>query len=70
MHSTCCTFGVKSILSPLHVAFNDGFRKTFYIARHTSVRMIISGFNVLLVFLTVVCNLFYMIQNMLKIVKF
>ena len=32
--------------------------------------MIINGFNVLPVSLTVVCNLFYMIQNMLKIDKF
>ena len=27
MYGTCCTFGVKSILNPLNVAFNDGFRK-------------------------------------------
>ena len=32
--------------------------------------MIINGFNVLPVSLTVVNNLFYMIQNMLKINKF
>ena len=54
----------------MNIAFNDGFRKFFNIARHTSVRMIINGFNVLPVSLTVACNLFYMIQNMLKIDNF
>ena len=52
------------------MAFNNGFRKIFNIDRHTSVRLIINGFNVLLVFLIFVCNLFYMIHNMLKIDKF
>ena len=60
---TCCNSGVKSILNPLNVAFNDGFRKIFNSARQTSVRMIINGLNALPVSLTVVCNLFYMIQN-------
>ena len=68
-HGTCCTFDFKSILNPLNVAFNDGF-KIFNIARPTCVRLIINGFNVLPVSLTVICNLFYMIQNMLKINKF
>ena len=52
------------------MAFNDGFRKIFNIARHTSVRLNVNGFKILPVFLTVVCNLYYMIQNMLKINKF
>ena len=70
MDDTCCTFGVKSILNSMNVAFNDGFRKICNIAKHTSVRMIINGFNALPVSLTVFCNLFYMIKNMLKIDKF
>ena len=70
MYGTCCTFGVNSILNPLNVAFNDRFNKIFNIAKYTRVRMIINGFIVLLVSLTVVCNLFYMIQNTLKIDKF
>ena len=70
MYGTWCTFGVKSILNPLNVAFNDGFRKILNIARHTRVWLIINGFNVLPVSLTVICNLFYVIQNMLKIDKF
>ena len=62
IYGTCGTFGVKSILNPLNVAFNDGFKKIFNIARHTRVRLInINGFNVLPVSLTVVCNLFYVI---------
>ena len=44
--------------------------KFFNVARHASVRLIINGFNVLPLFLTVVCNLFYMIQNTLKVDKF
>ena len=31
MHGTCCTFGCNSILNPLNVAFNDGFRKKYLI---------------------------------------
>ena len=58
MYGTCCIFGVRSILNPLNVAFNDGLRKIFNIARYTSVWMIINGFNVLLESLTVVCDLF------------
>ena len=69
MYGTCCTFGVKSILNPLNIAFNDGFRKFFNFSRHTRVWLIINSFNVLPVFLTVVYNLFYVIQNMLKIDK-
>ena len=61
IYGTCCTVGVKSILNPLNVALNDGFRKFFNIARHTSVRMIINDFNVLPVSLTDVCNLFYIL---------
>ena len=70
MCGTYCTFGVKSILNPLNVTFNDGFRKIVNFAIHTRVWLIINGFNVLPVSLAVVCNLFYMIQNMLKIDKF
>ena len=44
--------------------------KSFNIARHRSVKLIINGFNVLPVSLTVVCNLFYMIQNIIKKDKF
>ena len=40
--------------------------KSFNIARHRSVKLIINGFNVFPVSLTVVCNLFYMIQNIIK----
>ena len=69
IYGTCCTFSVKSILNLLNVTFNDGFRKIFKIARCTSVWLIINGFNVLPVSLTVVCNLFHVIQNMLKIDK-
>ena len=36
MYGTCCTFGVDNILNPPNVAFNDGFRKNFNFARHTS----------------------------------
>ena len=54
MYGTCCTFGVKSILNPLKAAFNYGFRKICNITRHKSVRMIIIGFNVLPVSLTIV----------------
>ena len=60
-------FNVSTHLAyPLNVAFNDGCRKIFTVVRHRSVRMIINGFNVLPASLAVVCNLFYMIQNMLK----
>ena len=71
MYSTCCTFGVRSILNPLNVAFNDGFRTIFNIADiQLSVRMIVNGFSVLPVSMTFVVNLLYMIQNMTKIDTF
>ena len=66
LEGTCCTFGVKSILNPLNVAFNDGFRKIFNIAKHTSVMLIINSFSVSPVSLNVARNLFYVVQNMLK----
>ena len=70
MYGTCCTFSVKSILNPLNIAFNNGFRKKINFARHTRVWLIINGFNFLPVSLTIICNLFYVIQHMLKIDKF
>ena len=70
IYGLCYTFGAKNILNPLNVAFNDEFRKIFNVARHISGRMIIIGFNALPISLTVVCNLFYMIKNMLKVDEF
>ena len=37
MCGTCCTLDGKSILNPLNVAFNVGFRKIFNIARYIRV---------------------------------
>ena len=34
----CCTFGVKSILNPVNVAFDNGFRKNLNVTRHTKCK--------------------------------